>query len=426
MKAGFAERDITPALGTHKIGWLKDIVPDQVLDPLFVRCAVFEGRGGPIGFVQCDLLSVRWSQVRSIREQIGRRFGFPGSAVMVSATHNHGGPAVANVGRVARDESYVRAFESAAVEAFGAALGAMEDAELGFEWVFDFAVAKNRRVVMRDGTIRTHGRFSDPGSLCLEGPIDPEVAVIAARGRGFKWLGCLVNYACHPTHHGGDQTFSAGYPGVLAAAMKGHGFPVTLFLNGASGNMHTSDPMTMRDTAMEDAGRLLADDAVQAIKKMRFRPDPLLGAAAATVGLPYREPTDAQVRGTVRGAQRFGDPAIYDEGMARLRDRIAERGTQPAEVQALFIDEVAIVGIPAEYFVEHGLRIKEHAHPAHALVAATTNGMVGYVPTTAAFERGGYETTFAASSRLAPEAGDMLADAAIGLIGEWRANGRQG
>ena len=33
-----------------------------------------------------------------------------------------------------------------------------------------------------------------------------------------------------------------------------------------------------------------------------------------------------------------------------------------------------------------------------------------------AFERGGYETTFALSSRLAPEAGDILADAAISLI----------
>jgi hypothetical protein len=30
--------------------------------------------------------------------------------------------------------------------------------------------------------------------------------------------------------------------------------------------------------------------------------------------------------------------------------------------------------------------------------------------------RGGYETTFANSSRLAPEAGDMLADCAIEMI----------
>jgi neutral ceramidase len=416
MKAGFAESEITPPLGTHKIGWLVDIVPERIRDPLYLRCAVVESKGERIGFIQLDLLSIRWSQARAIREQIWRRFGLPASHVMVSATHNHAGPAVAHVGCVNRDEGYLRGLEATAVETFGRALESLEEAELGFSRVFDFTIAHNRRVVMRDGTVRTHGSFSDPNSLFLEGPIDPEVAVIAARGRGFKWLGCLVNYACHPTHLGGEKIFSAGYPGVLAAEMKGHGFPVTLFLNGASGNLHTTDPATGRDTSMEEAGRLLADDAVQAVKKMRFRREATVGAAATTIELPCRAPTAEEVRGTAHGAQRFIDPAIYDDGMPRLVARIAERGAQPAEVQALFINDIAVVGIPAEYFVEHGLRIKEKTHPAHTLVVGGANGMVGYVPTKAAFERGGYETTFAPSSRLAPEAGDILADAAIALI----------
>ena len=48
------------------------------------------------------------------------------------------------------------------------------------------------------------------------------------------------------------------------------------------------------------------------------------------------------------------------------------------------------------------------------------NGMVGYVPHRDAFLRGGYETTFAPTSRLAPEAGDLLADGAIELIAALR------
>ena len=50
------------------------------------------------------------------------------------------------------------------------------------------------------------------------------------------------------------------------------------------------------------------------------------------------------------------------------------------------------------------------------MVAGHANGMVGYVPTREAFGRGGYETTFLSTSRLAPEAGDILAGAAIDLI----------
>jgi hypothetical protein len=64
------------------------------------------------------------------------------------------------------------------------------------------------------------------------------------------------------------------------------------------------------------------------------------------------------------------------------------------------------------------------SHPAHALVAGFTNGMVGYVPTADAFKRSGYETTLGPPSKLAPEAGDLLADTAIRLIRRlWRKTG---
>jgi len=416
MRAGFAEIDITPPVGTHKIGWLKDIISEQVRDPLYARAAVFEHADGRIAFVQLDTLSIRWSQVNDLRARIERQYGFPAACVMVSATHNHAGPAVANVGRVPRDEAYIEALMRNCVEVFGRALDSLTDAELGFNHVCNFTVANNRRVLMRDGTTRTHGTFADPAALCMEGPIDPEVAVLAAREPGGRLLGCLVNYACHPTHHGGETVLSAGYPGVLADEMRKQGCPTTLFLNGACGNIATPDPRTGKETSMEEAGRLLADDTRRAIAAMEFRSHWPLGARSTTLQLPYRSPTDDQVAGTARGAQRFIDPAIYDELMPALIERIKTRRTQPAEVQVLSAGDVAFASIPAEYFVEHGLRIKRESWPRHALVVSCANGMIGYVPTREAFEHGGYETTFAPSSRMAPETGDLLADAAIELI----------
>ncbi len=62
------------------------------------------------------------------------------------------------------------------------------------------------------------------------------------------------------------------------------------------------------------------------------------------------------------------------------------------------------------------LKIKEEVFPKRAWIVGQANGMVGYVPTREAFRRGGYETTFCGSSRLSPEAGDMIADGAIGLF----------
>jgi len=420
IRAGFAEVDITPPLGTHKIGWLRDIVADEVLDPLFARVAVLESDGQRVAFVQLDTLCVRWTTAAEVRNRVAEAYGFPGDRVMVAATHNHAGPAVANVGDVRRDDAYVATMVAKIITAFGQALERLEEAEVGFGRAVEFGVGYNRRVVMRDGTVCTHGRFSDPNALCFEGPVDPEVAVLAARKKDGELLGAMVNFACHPAHHGGGTALSGGFPGCLAREMKARDCPVTLYLNGASGNIATADPS--RDGAgksMEEIGRILADDTTRAMEAMRFRNRLRLGCVSKTIQLPFRQVSDDEIRGTVRGAQRFIDPAIYDRGMPDVLERIRRMGAQPAEVQVIFLDEYAVVGIPAEYFVEHGLRIKEQARPRHALVVSHANGMVGYVPTKQAFHRGGYETTFTNSSRLAPEAGDLLADGAIELVASW-------
>ncbi|KPK79276.1 MAG: hypothetical protein AMJ81_13485, partial [Phycisphaerae bacterium SM23_33] len=306
------------------------------------------------------------------------------------------------------------------VSVFGQALAGLQLAEIGFGRAFEFDVPHNRRVVMRDGTVRTHGNFSDPQALCFEGPIDPEVAVLAARpAGGGPLLGMLVNFACHPTHHGPDGALSAGYPGVLAREMKSPGCPVTMFLQGAAGNIHTADPARGgADRTMEEVGKMLADDAAAALEKMEFTGRVRLGCRSRTVQLPFRQPTDEQVKGAARGAQRFVDPNIYDQQIPEIVERMRRQGTQPAEVQMLTVNDVALVSIPGELFVEHGLRIKQQSWPRQVLVVECANGTVGYIPTQEAFQRGGYETTFGPPSQLAPQAGDLLVDAAVELIGQ--------
>ena len=416
LRAGFSEIDITPPLGTLKIGWKKVIVSDTVLDPLYARVAVFESNERA-AFVQLDTLSVRWTQVKEMRRRVAEEYGFPGENVMVCATHNHAGPAVANCGDVKRDDAYVAEMVKRVVSAFGEALGSMEEARLGLGNTFEFGVGFNRRVVMRDGTVRTHGMFTDPEALYLEGPIDPEVHVLAARKPGGDVIGMIVNFACHPAHHGGGTELSGGFPGVLSNTMKSRGCPVTLFLDGASGNVTTVDPRRGgHNVPKEEAGRRLADDASRVLENLEFGDAVRIACAAKTVHLPVREVTGEELEGRIRGAQRFIDSAIYDREMPRLVERMERMGTQPAEIQVITVGNCAYAGMPAEYFSQLGLRIKEECHPVHALVVGQANGMVGYVPHRDAFRRGGYETTLCNSSRMAPEAGDLMADAAVELI----------
>jgi hypothetical protein len=415
LKAGFAEIDLSPRLGGMKIGWIKEIVIDQFLDPIFARCAVIELEGVALAFVQLDLLVVDEKDVAEIRRRLREAYGFPGESVMVSASHNHAGPAVVGMGEVARDEEYVEGMIRKIVRAFGEALANLQEARIGVGSAREWRLSHNRRMVMRDGRTCTHSGYGHPDALYVEGPVDPEVAVLAAKAADGRPLGAIVNFACHPTHHGGDAILSAGFPGVLAREMKGRGFPVTLFLNGAAGNLSSGDPLAGPEDSMEALGAALAAAAARALSRAEWRDRMRLSARTSTLQLPLREITEEQIRGTARGAQRFIDPAIYDRAMPDLVEDLRRRGRQPAEIQALSLDEFAFVSNPAELFVQHGLRIKEESFPRRAFVVAFTNGYVGYVPHREAFPRGGYETTFGWGSFLAPEAGDMIADRSIEL-----------
>ena len=212
------------------------------------------------------------------------------------------------------------------------------------------------------------------------------------------------------------KTISAGFPGVLAASMKGWASPVSLFLNGAYGNVITNDYPHGINLSKEQAGERLFADVKKAFEQMTFRSDVAVAAAAHTLRLPYRNITDDEYHGRVRGAQRFRNAELYEKDIDQLKAKIARQGVQPAEVQVIRIGGWHFAGIPAEYFVEHQLRIKTDTFPKRSFVVGGANGMIGYVPTKGAFARGGYETTLGPPSRMAPETGDLLADAAIERI----------
>lgn len=417
MRAAFHQIDITPPVPCYKVGWIRKIVGRRVRDPIRARIAVFEAGRSSVAFIALDTLSVRWTQVARIRKAVEKLHGFSSRNVLIAATHNHAGPAVTHEGEVPRDEAYLARMVDRVVAGFGVALRRMVPARAAFGRSIETEVAHNRRVVFRNGLTRTHGSLLHPDALHVEGPIDPVVAVMSVRATSGEPLGLIVNYAMHPTHHGDDDVITANWPGEMCRRLKRRGWPVTLFLQGAAGNITTVDQIGGREPAMERVGRVMAAAVERALVRARYRPVSRFGAAATTVKLPFRRVTPAEIAGTVRGAQRFIDPKLYDRAIPRLLRKIrARRGRQLAEVQALRVDDHVFVSIPAEFFVELGLKIKQQAYPLHAHVVSLANGIVGYVPTKEAFSRGGYETTFIPGAMLAPEAGDLLVAAARKMV----------
>ena len=86
------------------------------------------------------------------------------------------------------------------------------------------------------------------------------------------------------------------------------------------------------------------------------------------------------------------------------------------EVQVItFGDELAVVGLPGEIFVELGLALKKASPFKHTFIAELANGSVGYVPNAEAYPQGAYEVV---SARGAPGSGEKLIEVAGKLLRE--------
>ena len=92
-------------------------------------------------------------------------------------------------------------------------------------------------------------------------------------------------------------------------------------------------------------------------------------------------------------------------------------------LQAIRIGDVAIVGVPAEYFTKLGLDIKRRSPFRHTVVAELANDWIGYLPDRAAFELGGYQTWTGFHSIAARETGEAIADEIVRMLRELAGQG---
>ena len=148
---------------------------------------------------------------------------------------------------------------------------------------------------------------------------------------------------------------------------------------------------------------------------MTFADDARITSSAETIRIPLRD-IDGPYGVDMKNRQRFAPDAIYETLIARLRAKKARRDYVLAQVQALRISEAVFVALPCEPFTAVGLEIKMRSLVQPTYVVGCANGMVGYVPTQTAFDRGGYETTLSMGSKLDPGAADLLIGAALRAI----------
>ena len=138
------------------------------------------------------------------------------------------------------------------------------------------------------------------------------------------------------------------------------------------------------------------------------------------VRLERREFTEEQIAAAREmvgqmSAKEFG--TVPMAGTVCIMETLDKRTRNiPLEVEVQVIalsDDVAILSLPGEIFVELGLAIKKQSPFKHTFIAELANGSMGYVPNREAYPQGNYEVV---SARGAPGSGEKLVETALRLL----------
>lgn len=448
VKAGFAERDITPGIGMEQPGGYGKTYHRVFHDPCKVRAAVFDDGKQRVALVGLDTLMISRAVVLEARAQIEKALALPGDAVLIGASHSHSsGPvgmvqpgefdgASELVKKLAYEESscadpgFLQHVTRQIVEAVKRADAGKVNARLGFGSGTEDKVAFNRRLKMKNGLAFSHPGAGNPDMLDYAGPIDPEVGVIAAWNEAGDLLGTVVNFSCHATASPGG--ISANWIYYLEQTIQGAtGAPVpVVFLQGACGDVTQVDNLSpyQRPSPVDWSRRVGARVGAEVVKVMQMM-TPVTEARIDTrqkvFTVARRKPSAARLersREIVAAGKNPADPTewTFAKEILMLEHLIEKEPEVEVEVQTVQVGPTVWVSNPAEYFVQLGLDIKAGSPFPLTFPVELANGCVGYVPTEEAFgpQGGGYETRLTAYSNLVITAGTTFRDTGIALTRE--------
>lgn len=437
MLVGSAKVDITPPLGASLAGYFHDRRARGVYDPLYAKALVAGGDDDAVAILALDLIGLRRAEVEATRRRAQQLCGIRPERIMVASTHTHLGPVTIHLFQSPCDLDWLATVSEGGARAIAQAWAARRDCEFAIATGCVETISFNRRCWMKSGVVETNPGRLNPDIVRPAGPIDPEVGVLIW-GESVRPQIVLVNFACHPDTIGGD-VISADYPAYMATNLRAAlGDVEVLFINGAFGDINHVD---LRDahprSGIEQAqwmGEALAAEVLRALASAGAVGATFIRSRSETVAerhrlldvalRPLAEEVLAAARREMEAAPSTGSlnaAQMYAREVLLLAQ--SPHPTVTAEVQALRIGDAAFVGLPGEPFVELGLRLKRASPFPHTYIAGLANGCEGYLPTRAAFDEGGYEVRTARSSKLHPDAGDIMVAAGADLLAALRREG---
>lgn len=436
LRAAAARVKITPPVGVDLSGYAFREGPSEgVHDDLWCRALVLDDGTTRLALMALDLLGLDFPLDAALREAVAQAAGTAPEHILLNCSHTHAGPSVARrlAGLGEPNESYIAGLPGLAAEAAAAAASGLGPVALAWGEA-PLRAGINRRERTGDGRIRL-GR--NPRGLA-----DERVRVVRVGADGQEPTAVIFQHACHGTTLGREnRMISSEWMGAaceevvrrLATAA------IPIFLQGCCGQINP-DATKPSFEEVDRLGAEVGDAVAAALESAEPLPGTPLSARLGRIELPLQHPVSPDAAHTNLSKAKDQLATACREGAHRYAVRshesqvcyaamvldLAERGGRgqslPFAVQAMGIGELALVALSGEVFLEFAHQIEAGSPFRHTVVLGYSNGCTGYVPTAEAFREGGYEAAdsfnWYGTLPLAPEAGEVMVDAALQMLRE--------
>jgi sugar phosphate isomerase/epimerase len=436
LTAGLAVIDITPPIPYRMSGYFNERLSTGILNPLHAKVIVLGQGNERAALVFCDIIGISPDVSLRVRRQAAEKIGIPAANILIAATHSHTGPlyfgalrkhfhdlAVAEQGSDPYEKvDYSSELAAKIVKVITRANAAAKPVRLKAGTAEQKGLSFNRRFHMKNGTVRFNPGVLNPDIIRPAGPIDPGVGMVffddAESGSASA---AIVNFTLHLDTVGGTK-YAADYPFYLEQSLRekyGDEF-ILLFGTGTCGDINHID-VTKRERLKTDfIGNTLAQTVKAKAESLETVAEPTLAVRSEVVEVPLQKYGPQKVAWARENIKKVGTRELsfleQVEAYKILALEMRNSETIGLEVQVFRLsDDVAVVGLPGEVFVDLGLAIKRASPFATTLVIELCQDAPGYIPTKKAFAEGSYETV---NSRIAPGGGEMMVNAAVRLLKE--------
>jgi hypothetical protein len=382
-----------------------------------LRCVATVIERGParVALVACDVLMMTRQTLDPVIAEIERSTGIPASHILVNCTHTHHAPSTMKLHDYGADNQFTKRVQRGMVEAAQRAATNLTECRFLFALGEEPNVGRNSRILLDDGQIYWIGPHTN--FVRATGPFDPDLPVLAFRDRADRLRAVLFNHSTHTIGTRAAGKRSPSIYGLAAQELEDTLGGTFTFLEGASGSTHN-----LELTGAECVNRL--KESVRKTLALA-QPREVAGLTALKRPLKYRVrrfDEAAEDAAVMRYCRKYapGGAEVIINVFRHMRRELAPLQGEEREtwVQVLRIGDVAIVGVPAEYFTQFGLDIKNRSPFRYTFIAELANDWIGYLPNLEGHKLGGYQVWTGFHSYAEPGTGERIADQAVAMLKE--------